>query len=278
MTISFRDKITAASRVADSLLCVGLDPELSRLPQTIASRGKPFYEFNREIIDATASVACSFKFQIAHYAAEGREQELEMSIAYLRQTHPDIPVLLDAKRGDIGSTAERYAVECFGRYHADAVTVNPYLGADSVLPFAKWADRGVFVLCRTSNPSAREVQDLQVDGRAVFEIIADLATTAWNANQNISLVVGGTYPRDLLSLREKCGDGILFLVPGVGAQGADIHGVVAAGQTANGSGLLINSSRAIIYASSGPDFAHAARAVADATRLEINKARRRNVS
>jgi orotidine-5'-phosphate decarboxylase len=276
MTISFRDKITAASRVADSLLCVGLDPELSRLPQTIASREKPFYEFNREIIDATAPVACSFKFQIAHYAAEGREKELEMSIAYLRRMHPRIPVLLDAKRGDIGSTAERYAVECFERYNADAVTVNPYLGADSVLPFAKWADRGVFVLCRTSNPSAREVQDLRVDGRAVFEIIADLATTTWNANQNISLVVGGTYPRDLLSLREQCGDGILFLVPGVGAQGADIHEVVSAGQTAAGSGLLINSSRAIIYASSGLDFAPAARAVADATRIEINKARRRS--
>lgn len=278
MTISFREKIIAASRDADSLLCVGLDPELSRLPQAIASREKPFYEFNREIIDATAPVACSFKFQIAHYAAEGREQELEQSIAYLRRMHPRIPVLLDAKRGDIGSTAERYAVECFDRYNADAVTVNPYLGADSVLPFAKRADRGVFVLCRTSNPSAREVQDLRVGDRAVFEVIADLATTTWNANQNISLVVGGTYPQDLLSLREKCGDGILFLVPGVGAQGASIHEVVTAGQTAAGSGLLINSSRAIIYASPGPDFAPAARVVAEATRLEINKARRRIVS
>jgi orotidine-5'-phosphate decarboxylase len=215
---------------------------------------------------------------MAHYAAEGREHELELSIAHIRETRPGIAIILDGKRGDIGSTAERYAVECFGRFNADAATVNPYLGADSVLPFAKWADRGVFVLCRTSNPSAREIQDLRVGDRAVFEVIAELATTTWNANRNISLVTGGTYPRDLATLRAKCGDETLFLVPGIGAQGADIHDVVTSGQNAMGGGLLISSSRAIIYASSGADFAAASKAAAEATRLEINRARRRAAS
>jgi orotidine-5'-phosphate decarboxylase len=239
----------------------------------VASLRNPFYEFNRELIDATASASCSYKFQIAHYAAEGREDELKLSIDYLRSKHPEIPFILDAKRGDIGSTAERYAVECFGRFGADAATVNPYLGADSVMPFTKWADRGVIVLCRTSNPSAREIQDLRVGSRAVFEIVAELATTAWNANRNISLVVGGTYPKELATLRAQCGDETLFLVPGIGAQGADVHDVVTSGQNSQGGGLMINSSRAIIYASAGADFASAARDAAEATRLEINRAR-----
>jgi orotidine-5'-phosphate decarboxylase len=273
MTTRFKDKFAAQHLKADSLLCVGLDPELGRLPKALADLKNPFYEFNRAIIDATASVACSYKFQMAHYAAEGRETELKDSIVYLRKNHPGIPIILDGKRGDIGSTAERYAIECFERFEADAATVNPYMGGDSVMPFAKWADRGVFVLCRTSNPSAREIQDLRVGEKALFEVIADFATTTWNENQNIALVVGGTYPRDLSFLRERCGDQVLFLVPGVGAQGADIKDVVKSGQTANGSGLLINSSRAIIYASSGPDFAAAARRVADQTRIEINESR-----
>lgn len=273
MPLSFKQKIAHATAKADSMLCVGLDPELARLPRHIASASEPFFEFNRAIIDATAASACTYKFQVAHYAAEGREAELEKSIAHLKAKHPHIPVILDGKRGDIGSTAERYAVECFERYNADAATVNPYLGADSVLPFAKWADRGVIVLCRTSNPSAREIQDLRVDGRAMFEVIADLATKSWNANKNISLVVGGTYPKDLSTLRAQCGDDMIFLVPGVGAQGADVNDVVKAGQNASGAGLMINSSRAIIYASSGEDFAAASRVAAEATRLEINKAR-----
>jgi orotidine-5'-phosphate decarboxylase len=273
MKPTFNDKISAAIAKADSLLCVGLDPELARLPKEVASMRDPFFEFNRAIIDATAGSACSYKFQVAHYAAEGREKELERSIAHLKQSHPHIPFILDGKRGDIGSTAERYAVECFERYNADAATVNPYLGADSVLPFAKWADRGVIVLCRTSNPSARDIQDLRVGNKAMFEVIAELATKAWNENKNISLVVGGTYPRDLSSLRAQCGNEMQFLVPGVGAQGADVREVVRAGQNTEGSGLLINSSRAIIYASNGPDFAAASMAAAEATRLEINKAR-----
>ncbi|HZZ18759.1 MAG TPA: orotidine-5'-phosphate decarboxylase [Opitutaceae bacterium] len=273
MPLSFKQKISNATAKADSLLCVGLDPELARLPRHIAAMKEPFFEFNRAIIDATAASANSYKFQVAHYAAEGREGELEKSIAYLKSAHPHVPVILDGKRGDIGSTAERYAIECFERYNADAATVNPYLGADSVLPFAKWADRGVIVLCRTSNPSAREIQDLRVDGRAMFEVIADLATKSWNANKNISLVVGGTYPRDLATLRAQCGDDMMFLVPGVGAQGADVNDVVKAGQNTAGTGLMINSSRGIIYASIGEDFAAASKAAAESTRTEINKAR-----
>jgi orotidine-5'-phosphate decarboxylase len=273
MPLSFKQKIANATAKADSMLCVGLDPEHARLPKHIASMKEPFFEFNRAIIDATAGSACSFKFQVAHYSAEAREGELEKSIEHLKRNFPHVPLILDGKRGDIGSTAERYAVECFERYNADAATVNPYLGADSVLPFAKWADRGVIVLCRTSNPTAREIQDLRVDGRAMFEVIADLATKSWNANKNISLVVGGTYPKDLSTLRAQCGDGMMFLVPGVGAQGADINDVVKAGQNSEGTGLMINSSRSIIYASSGEDFASASKAAAEATRLEINRAR-----
>jgi orotidine-5'-phosphate decarboxylase len=256
----------------DSLVCVGLDPEIERFPRHIAAEPSPIFQFNRAIIDATHDLVCAFKPQFAHYAAYEAEDQLERTIEYLHRTYPDVPVILDAKRGDIGSTAERYAIEAFERYGADAVTVNPYLGTDSLEPFLRYTDRGVLVLCRTSNPGARDLQDLPVAGRPLYQVVAELAATRWNTRGNCLLVVGATYPRELAEVRALVGD-MPLLVPGVGAQGADVGQAVRAGQSAQGSGLLVSSSRAILYASSGSDFAAAARHATAALREEINRSR-----
>ena len=194
------------------------------------------------------------------------------TLAYLRERHPDVPVILDAKRGDIGSTAEQYALEAFERYGADAVTVNPYLGGDSITPFTRYRDKGVVILCRTSNPGARDLQDLEVGGEPLYAHLARKVAQEWNANGNCLLVVGATWPEQLRRVRELVGD-MPLLVPGVGAQGGEVRTLVGAGKTADGTGLIVNSSRGILYASSGPDFAQAARAAAIATRDEINRYR-----
>lgn len=274
MDLSFFTRLEAAVERANSSLCVGLDPDWQLLPESVRSESEPLYVFNREIIDATAHATCAFKFQIAYYASLGREDELEKSIAFLRTRYRHIPVILDAKRGDIGSTAEQYAKECFERFDADAVTVNPYLGSDSVLPFTRRADRGVFIVCRTSNPSAGELQDLDVGGRPLYQIVADLALKEWNANGNVGLVAGGTYVKDLKTLRQQCGSNIWFLVPGIGAQGARVSDVVENGANSAGSGLLISASRSIIFASRGADFPQAARRSADGLREETQSALR----
>ena len=198
-----------------------------------------------------------------------------MTIAHIRQHHPALPVILDAKRGDIGSTAEMYAREAFERYQADAVTVNPYLGFDSLKPFLDFADKGVIVLCRTSNPGARDVQDLASDGRKLYQIIAEKAARDWNANANVLLVVGATYPEELRQIRAIVGD-MPILVPGVGAQGGDVAAVLANGATADGTGLIISSSRAVLYAGGGDDYAQAARAAAQTLRDEINQCRKQS--
>ena len=258
----------------NSLVCVGLDPEIERLPASIAAEPSPIFQFNRAIIDATADVVCCYKPQFAHYAAYEAEDQLERTIDYIHQNHPHVPVILDSKRGDVGNTAERYAIEAFERYKADAVTVNPYLGGDSLEPFLKHADKGVIILCRTSNPGARDIQDLQVEGsRRLYHVIADLAAKRWNSRGNCMLVVGATYPRELAEIREIVGD-MPFLVPGVGAQGGDVVQAVQNGRTRAGSGLMISSSRAILYASSGDDFADASRKAAATLRDQINAARR----
>jgi len=257
----------------NSLVCVGLDPEIERLPATIAAQASPIFQFNKAIIDATADLVCAYKPQFAHYAAYEAEDQLERTIDYIQSTYPHVPVILDSKRGDVGNTAERYAIEAFERYHADAVTVNPYLGGDSLEPFLKHQDKGVIVLCRTSNPGARDIQDLQVGGRKLYHVIAELAATKWNSRGNCLLVVGATYPQELAEIREITGD-MPFLVPGVGAQGGDVVQAVQKGRTAHGTGLVISSSRAILYASSGEDFANAARTAATTLRDQINAARR----
>jgi orotidine-5'-phosphate decarboxylase len=257
---------------SDSLVCVGLDPEIERFPEQIADQASPIFQFNKAMIDATADLVCAYKPQYAHYAAYEAEDQLERTIDYIHRSYPGIPVILDSKRGDVGNTAERYAIEAFERYHADAVTVSPYLGGDSLEPFLKYEDKGVIVLCRTSNPGAGEVQDLEIGGRKLFHVIAELASRRWNNRGNCLLVVGATYPRELAEVREIVGN-MPFLVPGVGAQGGDVALAVQNGQSAAGTGLIISSSRGILYASSGENFASAAREAAQKLRDQINATR-----
>jgi orotidine-5'-phosphate decarboxylase len=257
---------------SDSLVCVGLDPEIERFPRHIAAQASPIFQFNKAIIDATADLVCAYKPQFAHYAAYEAEDQLERTIEYIHRSYPGIPVILDSKRGDVGNTAERYAIEAFERYGADAVTVSPYLGGDSLEPFLKYQDKGVIILCRTSNPGAGDLQDLEIGGRRLFHIVADLAAGRWNSRGNCLLVVGATYPRELAEVREIVGN-MPLLVPGVGAQGGDVAQAVQNGQTAAGAGLVISSSRGILYASSGEDFATAARSATQKLREQINGSR-----
>ena len=272
MTDGFIARLYAAARRNDSLVCVGLDPELEKLPAAVRGADAPIFEFNRRIVDATAEYACCFKPQFAHYAALGAEDQLLATIGYIHEKHPGLPVILDSKRGDIGSTAAKYAQESFERYGADAATVNPYLGFDSIEPYLKWQDRGVIILCRTSNPGARDFQDLESGGRRLYRHVAERVARDWNAGGQCMLVIGATYPEELGEIRAAVGD-LPFLVPGVGAQGGDVAAAVRAGRTANGLGMVVNSSRGIIYAGGGTDFADAAREAARQLRDEINQYR-----
>jgi len=268
----FIQVLSKAWRQNDSLVCVGLDPEIERFPRQLAGQGSPIFQFNKAIIDATADLVCAYKPQFAHYAAYEAEDQLERTIEYIHRSHPDVPVILDSKRGDVGNTAERYAIEAFERYGADAVTVNPYLGGDSLEPYLRRADKGVIILCRTSNPGARDLQDLMVGERALYQVVAQLAAQRWNSRGNCLLVVGATYPEELAQVRALVGD-MPLLVPGVGAQGGDVAQAVRSGRTSDGTGLIMSSSRAILYASQGQDFASAARAATEKLRGEINASR-----
>ncbi|CAN5440420.1 orotidine-5'-phosphate decarboxylase [soil metagenome] len=264
----FDQAIATRSRQAATALCVGLDPDPARLPAGLAGE-RGIFEFCRAIVDATAEFAVAFKPQIAFFAAAGAEGALEQLIAHIHARHAGIPVVLDAKRGDIGSTAQMYARELFERYGADAITVNPYLGQDSVVPYTDYADRGVFVLCRTSNPGGADLQNLVVDGKPMYLHVARLVAEQWNGNGNCGLVVGATVPREIASVREVAAT-LPLLVPGIGAQGGDIDAAVAA--SGRSAPLLVSSSREILYASRGDDFAAAAAAVARTTRDAIEAA------
>ena len=270
---TFIDQLNAAWQKNNSLLCVGLDPDPAKFPAQLKGRNDAILEFCAAIVDATADLVCSFKPQIAYFAARRAEDQLEALIAHIHEKHPGIPVILDSKRGDIGSTAEQYAVEAFERYQADAVTVNPYMGRDSVDPYLAYPDKGVILLCRTSNPGGSDLQFLDVGGpgtqERLYERVARLASGEWNTSGQISLVVGATFPAEIARVREIVGD-VPLLVPGIGAQGGDIEATVRAGSTANGTGLMINSSRAILYAGKDEQFAAAARQVALETRDAIN--------
>jgi orotidine-5'-phosphate decarboxylase len=271
----FIEQLERAWDSNDSLVCVGLDPEIERFPEQFAEQPSPIFQFNKAIIDATADLVCAYKPQFAHYAAYEAEDQLERTIDYIHRMYPGIPVILDSKRGDVGNTAERYAIEAFERYHADAVTVSPYLGGDSMEPFLKYEDKGVIILCRTSNPGAGDLQDLEIGGRRLFHVVADLAARRWNTRGNCLLVVGATYPRELAEVREIVGN-MPFLMPGVGAQGGDVAQAVQSGQTAVGTGLVVSSSRGILYASSGENFASAARDATVKLRDQINASRARH--
>jgi orotidine-5'-phosphate decarboxylase len=269
--VTFINKLNAAWAANDSLLCVGLDPDVARLPAAFQNQPDGIYQFCVAILDATADLACSFKPQIAYFAALGAEGQLERICAYARERYPHIPLILDAKRGDIGATAKQYAREAFDRYGADAVTVNPYMGFDSVEPYMEWSDRGVIVLCRTSNAGGSDLQFLKTEGKPLYQHVAKLVADKWNVNGQCALVVGATFPEELAQVRAIVGD-MPLLVPGIGAQGGDIEATVKSGRTQARTGMMINSSRAILYATpqGSEDFAAAARRVALETRDAIN--------
>ena len=273
--MTFIDMLGAATAQNQSLLCVGLDPEPARFPVGMNGQASKIYDFCAAIVEATADIAQSYKPQIAYFAAHRAEDQLEKLMAHMRRVAPQVPVILDAKRGDIGSTAEQYAKEAFERYGADAVTLSPFMGLDSVLPYLKYEGKGAYLLCRTSNPGGDDLQNQRlagVDGQPrVYEHIARLAQGPWNANGQLGMVVGATYPAEIARVRELAPT-LPLLIPGVGAQGGDARATVQAGLTAQGL-ISVNSSRAILYASSGADFAAAARAEALRTRDVLNAAR-----
>ncbi len=277
--MGFIGQLRARWETSNSLVCVGLDPDRARLPDAfVEDDDDALFSFCRDIVDATAEFACAFKPQIAYFAARnGGEVALQRLIAHVNGSFPDIPVILDAKRGDIGSTAEQYAVEAFDRYGADAVTLNPYMGRDSAEPFLQRNDRGCVFLCHTSNPGARDFQELSVSdgsggGEPLFQRIARTIATQWNTAGNCALVVGATFPEELKVIRSIVGD-MPLLIPGIGAQGGDLEATVRNGKDADGGGLVINSSRGILYASQGADYAEAAGHAARSLRDRINRCR-----
>jgi len=278
--MNFIDKLHAAERAHQSLLCVGLDPDPAKLP--LAWRGQPerIFDFCARIVDATADVVIAFKPQIAYFAAHRAEEQLERLMAHMRANAPTVPIILDAKRGDIGSTAEQYAIEAFERYGADAVTLSPFMGFDSVQPYLTHAGKGAFLLCRTSNPGGDDLQSQRlasVPGQPLlYEHVAQLAQGPWNLNGQLGLVVGATYPAEIERVRALAPT-LPLLIPGVGAQGGDALATVRAGyRQHNGrttGPIIVNSSRAILYASSSDDFAQAARREAIKTRDVLEAAR-----
>jgi orotidine-5'-phosphate decarboxylase len=286
MAATFTEMLQAAERRADSMLCVGLDPEPARFPGAWQGDRSKIFDFCAAIVDATHDQACAFKPQIAYFAAHRAEDQLERLIAHIKRVAPAVPVILDAKRGDIGSTAEQYAREAFDRYQADAVTLSPYLGFDSIEPWLRHEGKGLILLCRTSNPGGSDLQAQRLlgdDGRPgplLYEHIARLAAGPWNRNGQLGLVVGATFPTEIDRVRALAPT-LPLLIPGVGAQGGDAaatvragwRGAVVAGQVQSTGAIVVSSSRAVLYASAGDDFAAAARAVAMATRETLNAAR-----
>lgn len=276
--MSFIDQLRATESRNQSLLCVGLDPDPARFPGDLKGRADRIYDFCAAIVDATADLVIAFKPQIAYFAAHRAEAQLERLMEHMRQT--GVPVILDAKRGDIGSTADQYAVEAFERYGADAVTLSPFMGFDSVQPYLRYAGKGAFLLCRTSNPGGSDLQARRladVPGQPlVYEHIAGLAQGPWNLNGQLGLVVGATYPTEIEAVR-RLAPTLPLLIPGVGAQGGDAEATVRAGWRPDAP-IVVNSSRAILYAGQDAGFAAAARTEAERTRATLNAARAGSVS
>jgi orotidine-5'-phosphate decarboxylase len=269
--MSFQRLLTQATRQHDSLLCVGLDPEPARFPGAWQGDASKIFEFCARIVDATKDLVCAYKPQIAYFAAHRAEDQLEQLMAYLRRTAPDVPVILDAKRGDIGATAAQYAREAFVRYQADAVTLSPFMGFDSIEPYLPYDGKGLILLCRTSNPGGSDLQfQTLANGDRLFEHVAKLAAGPWNRAQRLGLVVGATFPEELARVRALAPT-LPLLIPGVGAQGGDAAATVRAAWRPDGT-IIVNSSRAVLYASAQDDFATQARQVALATRAELKQA------
>ena len=275
--MGFTEQLHEAQRRNDSLLCVGLDPEPSKFPGAWAGDASKIFDFCAAIVDATQDLVIAFKPQIAYFAANRAEDQLERLIAHISRVAPHVPVILDAKRGDIGSTAEQYASEVFERYRADAVTLSPFMGFDSIAPYLAYAGKGAIVLCRTSNAGGSDLQAQRLvgadgtPGDLLYEHIAKLANGAWNRGGQLGLVVGATFPTEIERVRELA-PALPLLIPGIGAQGGDAQATVRAGAK-GGAPIIVSSSRAVLYASAGADFADAARRVAEATRATLNAAR-----
>jgi orotidine-5'-phosphate decarboxylase len=284
--MTFLDQLRAAERQNDSMLCVGLDPDPAKFPAAFKGDARKIFDFCASIVDATADLAMAFKPQIAYFAAHRAEDQLEQLMEHMRRTAPQVPIILDAKRGDIGSTAEQYAIEAFERYGADAVTLSPFMGFDSVQPYLKYHGKGAFLLCRTSNPGGDDLQNQRLSSVTgeplLYEHIARLAQGPWNLNGQLGLVVGATYPAEIERVRSVAPT-LPLLIPGVGAQGGDAVATVKAGwrgiKAAAGvpgethAPIIVNSSRAILYASQGADFAQAARLEAIKTRDVLRAAK-----
>lgn len=273
--MTFIDMLKQAGALHQSLLCVGLDPEPSRFPVEFEGRSRHIYDFCARIVDATADLVLAFKPQIAYFAAHRAEDQLEQLMAHIRRVAPQVPVILDAKRGDIGATAQQYAKEAFERYGADAVTLSPFMGFDSIQPYLEYPGKGAFLLCRTSNPGGDDLQAQRlasVPGTPLlYEHLARLAQGPWNTHGQLGLVVGATYPAEIERVRQIAPT-LPLLIPGVGAQGGDAAATVRAADRPGGP-IIVNSSRAILYASRGADFADAARAEAQRTRALLQAAR-----
>jgi orotidine-5'-phosphate decarboxylase len=281
--MTFIDMLRTAERQNSSLLCVGLDPDPGKFPASCRGDSGKIYDFCAAIVDATADLVIAFKPQIAYFAAHRAEDQLERLMAHMRRTAPQVPIILDAKRGDIGSTAEQYALEAFERYGADAVTLSPFMGFDSVLPYLQYQGKGAFLLCRTSNPGGDDLQNQRLSSvpgePLLYEHIARLAQGPWNHNGQLGLVVGATYPAEIERVRAVAPT-LPLLIPGVGAQGGDAAATVLAGWRGQGgettAPIVVNSSRAILYASAGDDFAAAARREAMRTRDLLQAAAKRS--
>ena len=273
--MTFLEMLRDAQERNGSMLCVGLDPEPRRFPGAMQGDATRIHEFCARIVDATADLAIAFKPQIAYFAAHRAEDQLEKLIAHIRRVAPRVPVILDAKRGDIGATAEQYAIEAFERYGADAVTLSPFMGFDSVRPYLKHEGKGAFLLCRTSNPGGDDLQNQRlksVEGEPLlYEHVARLAQGPWNLNGQLGLVVGATYPNEIERVRALAPT-LPLLIPGVGAQGGDAQATVRAGWRPEAP-IVVSSSRAILYASAGEDFAEATRREAEKTRAVLEAAK-----
>jgi len=273
--MTFLEMLRSAAAQNQSMLCVGLDPEPSRFPGQFKGDASRIYDFCAAIVDSVADLVIAFKPQIAYFAAHRAEDQLERLMTHMRRAAPHVPIILDAKRGDIGSTASQYAIEAFERYGADAVTLSPFMGFDSIEPYLKYQGKGAFLLCRTSNPGGDDLQNQRlasVEGQPLlYEHIARLAQGPWNLNGQLGLVVGATYPQEIERVRSMAPT-LPLLIPGVGAQGGDAVATVRAGWRLDAP-IIVNSSRAVLYASAGDDFAHAARRVATDTRDLLQGAR-----
>ncbi|HEX7041776.1 MAG TPA: orotidine-5'-phosphate decarboxylase [Patescibacteria group bacterium] len=272
--MTFQKKLDKIVRKNNSLLCVGLDPVMEKLPKYLLKKSYPFFEFNKKIIDSTADLVCCFKPNSAFYEALGQKGigELKKTCDYIRKNYPDIPIILDAKRGDIGSTNEGYVTFIFDYLGVDGVTLHPYLGREALQPFLQRKDKGCIILCKTSNPGSGEFQNLLLNKEPLYKIVAKTVVNKWNANNNCFMVIGATYPKELAEIRKLAGD-MTFLVPGIGAQGGDIGKTVKSGLNSKKLGMIINSSREIIYADNSKNFAKKAREKAEKLKNEINKYR-----